>query len=60
MRLIKLNQVIVNPDQITAIILEGGSACTIHFSGSSTPPIKLSGSETSQLMSALRPLLTGA
>jgi hypothetical protein len=58
--IVKLNQLIINPHQITTIAPEGGSACTVHFSGSSTTPVKLSGSETSQLLSALRSVPSAA
>jgi hypothetical protein len=60
MHLIRLNQFIINPNQITAIMLESGSACTVHFARATTPPIKLNGSETTQLLSALRSALSVA
>jgi hypothetical protein len=60
MHLIRLNQSIINPNMITTITLESGSSCTVHFAGATTPPIKLSGSEMSQLLSALRSALSVA
>jgi len=56
LRLIRLSEYIINPNLITAIALEGGS-CTVHFCGGTTPPIKLHGAETSQLLAALRSVL---
>ena len=55
-KLIRLNQCIINPQMITTITLESGS-CVVHFAGSTTPALKLNGHETTQLLSAMRSLL---
>lgn len=57
MRFIRFGDYIINPSLITAIKMEGGS-CVVHFAGGTTPPVKLTSSETPLLLGALRSSIT--